>query len=51
MDRARTAKRYDNQTGGVAATLADVVTHYNQVRKLNLSAEQQRDLIEYLKSL
>ncbi len=36
---------------GSAATLADVVTHYNQVRKLNLTPEQQRDLIEYLKSL
>ena len=36
---------------GSAATLADVVTHYNRVRKLNLSADQQRDLVEYLKSL
>ena len=36
---------------GSAATLADVVTHYNRVRQLGLSAEQQRDLIEYLKSL
>lgn len=36
---------------GSAATLADVVTHYNRVRKLGLSAEQQRDLVEYLKSL
>ena len=36
---------------GSAATLADVVTHYNQVRKLGLTAEQQRDLVEYLKSL
>jgi len=36
---------------GSAATLADVVTHYNGVRKLGLTAEQQRDLIEYLKSL
>ena len=36
---------------GSAATLADVVTHYNRVRKLGLTAEQQRDLIEYLKSL
>jgi mono/diheme cytochrome c family protein len=36
---------------GSAATLADVVTHYNSVRKLGLTAEQQRDLIEYLKSL
>jgi cytochrome c peroxidase len=36
---------------GTAATLADVVSHYNQVRKLNLSASQQQDLVEYLKSL
>ena len=36
---------------GSAATLSDVVTHYNRVRNLNLSAEQQRDLVEYLKSL
>jgi mono/diheme cytochrome c family protein len=36
---------------GSAATLADVVTHYNRVRKLGLTADQQRDLIEYLKSL
>ena len=32
-------------------TLADVVAHYNQVRKLGLTPEQQRDLVEYLKSL
>lgn len=36
---------------GSAATLADVVTHYNRVRKLGLTAVQQRDLVEYLKSL
>ena len=36
---------------GSAATLADVVAHYNRVRKLDLSADQQRDLAEYLKSL
>jgi cytochrome c peroxidase len=36
---------------GSAATLADVVTHYNRVRSLGLTADQQRDLIEYLKSL
>jgi mono/diheme cytochrome c family protein len=36
---------------GSAATLADVVTHYNRVRKLGLSADQQRDLVEFLKSL
>ena len=36
---------------GSAATLADVVAHYNRVRTLNLTIEQQRDLVEYLKSL
>ena len=36
---------------GSAATLADVVTHYNTSRKLGLSADQQRDLAEFLKSL
>jgi len=36
---------------GSAATLADVVAHYNRVRNLGLTPEQQRDLVEYLKSL
>jgi mono/diheme cytochrome c family protein len=36
---------------GSAATLAGVVAHYDRVRKLGLAAEQQRDLVEYLKSL
>jgi mono/diheme cytochrome c family protein len=36
---------------GSAATLADVVTRYNKVRSLNLSPEQQKELVEYLKSL
>lgn len=36
---------------GSAATLADVVAHYNRVRSLGLAAEQQRDLVEYLKSI
>jgi mono/diheme cytochrome c family protein len=36
---------------GSAATLADVVTHYNRVRSLNLTSDQQRELVEYLKSL
>jgi mono/diheme cytochrome c family protein len=36
---------------GSAATLADVVTHYNNVRRLTLSAAQQQDLVQYLKSL
>ncbi|HEV2671954.1 MAG TPA: c-type cytochrome [Gemmatimonadales bacterium] len=36
---------------GSAATLVDVVSHYDRVRNLHLSAEQQRDLVEFLKSL
>ncbi len=36
---------------GSAKTLADVVAHYDEQRKLNLSASQRRDLAEYLKSL
>jgi mono/diheme cytochrome c family protein/cytochrome c5 len=36
---------------GSAATLADVVRHYNRVRELKLTDEQQRNLVEYLKSL
>jgi len=35
---------------GSAATLADVVAHYNRVRGLGFTADQQRDLVEYLKS-
>ncbi|MBC7894015.1 MAG: hypothetical protein H7066_01295 [Cytophagaceae bacterium] len=36
---------------GSAATLADVVTHYERVLSLTLTANQRRDLLEYLKSL
>ena len=36
---------------GSAATLSDVVSHYNRVRNLGLTADQQRDLVEFLKSL
>jgi cytochrome c5 len=36
---------------GTAATLVDVVSHYNRVRKLDLSEREQQDLVEYLKSL
>lgn len=36
---------------GSAATLAAVVAHYNRVRTLGLTAEQERSLVEYLKSL
>jgi cytochrome c5 len=35
---------------GSAATLADVVAHYNKVRALSLTEDQQHDLVEYLKS-
>jgi mono/diheme cytochrome c family protein len=36
---------------GSAPTLAAVVEHYDGVRNLRLSAEQKRDLVEYLKPL
>jgi cytochrome c peroxidase len=36
---------------GSAATLVDVVNHYDRVRTLGLSAAQKSDLVEYLKSL
>ncbi len=36
---------------GSAATLMDVVNHYNEVRRLGLTAQQRSDLAEYLKSL
>ncbi|HVH39115.1 MAG TPA: hypothetical protein VM764_03750, partial [Gemmatimonadaceae bacterium] len=36
---------------GSAATLVDVVAHYDRVRSLRLSDAQKRDLVEYLKSL
>jgi cytochrome c5 len=36
---------------GSAATLAAVVAQYNRVRSLGLTPDQQRDLIEFLKSL
>ena len=35
---------------GSAATLADVVAHYDRQRKLGLTAAQQRDLVEFLKT-
>jgi hypothetical protein len=31
--------------------LADAVDHYNGVRKLALTDQQKRDLVEYLKTL
>jgi len=36
---------------GSAKTLADVVAHYDRVRALHLTDQQQRDLVEYLKTL
>ena len=36
---------------GSAATLPDVVAHYNRSHTLGLTADQQRELAEYLKSL
>jgi mono/diheme cytochrome c family protein len=36
---------------GSAATLADVVEHYDRVRALRLTEQQKRDLVEYLKTL
>lgn len=36
---------------GSAATLADVVSHYTSVRNLGLTAQQQADLVAYLKTL
>jgi cytochrome c553 len=36
---------------GAAASLAAVVDHYDATLKLNLSAEQKKDLVEYLKSI
>jgi mono/diheme cytochrome c family protein len=36
---------------GSAATLADVVEHYDRVRSLRLDVQQKKDLVEYLKTL
>jgi len=36
---------------GSAKTLGDVVEHYNKERSLELTKDQQADLVEYLKSL
>ena len=36
---------------GSATDLPDVVSHYNEVRQLGLTAAQQEDLVEYLKTL
>lgn len=36
---------------GRFATLLDVVNHYNNFKKLNLTEQEKKDLVEYLKSL
>jgi cytochrome c peroxidase len=36
---------------GRFATLSDVVDHYNNHMKLNLTSREKQDLVEYLKSL
>jgi len=36
---------------GRFATLLDVVNHYNDFKKLNLTEQEKRDLVEFLKSL
>jgi cytochrome c peroxidase len=36
---------------GSAPTLAAVVNHYDDARRLNLSPSQKADLVEFLKSL
>ena len=36
---------------GSARTLEEVVAHYNRVRQLGLDEAQQRELVEYLKTL
>lgn len=36
---------------GSAPTLAAVVAHYNRVRSLGLTVDQERDLVEFLKTL
>ncbi len=36
---------------GRFATLLDVINHYNNFKKLNLSEPEKKDLVEFLKSL
>jgi cytochrome c peroxidase len=36
---------------GSAATLAEVVNHYDRTRGLALTSKQKSDLVEYLKTL
>lgn len=47
---------WSHQNGGFYhdgrfATLLDVINHYDSLKGLNLTAQQKRDLVEYLKSL
>jgi hypothetical protein len=47
---------WTHQTGGFYhdgrfATLLEVVNHYNDFKRLNLSEQEKRDLVEFLKSL
>lgn len=48
MDTKNKGRYYHD---GRFATLLDVVNHYNDVFKLNLTPQEQSDLVEYLKSL
>lgn len=48
MDPANKGRFYHD---GRFATLLDVVNHYNNFFKLNLSDQEKNDLVEYLKSL
>jgi cytochrome c peroxidase len=36
---------------GRLATLLDVVNHYDKSKKLNLTEQEKKDLVEFLKSL
>ena len=36
---------------GRFATLMDVINHYNSFKRLNLSEQEKKDLVEFLKSL
>ena len=36
---------------GITEELDDVVEHYNDLRKLELTSAQRKDLVEYLKTL
>jgi len=33
------------------STLLDVINHYNDFKRLNLTDQEKKDLVEYLKSL